>query len=559
MTDNLQPLDWTAPGPGQWALDRSHVNRPATPINQWVQSTGTARGTRRLFAEIGAPLDALDFRFVNGLVYSRVRPLIRPDSPAAKLPPLGALRLATRLHPGMRRRRKLAEHTLESRMWREVLEQWRAPDGIRSECERRNLAIQETDRGSLDDEALVAHVHEVLNHALEFWELHFWLHGFDLCPIGLLLVWGRDHGFSSDELLPLLEGASPSTSEAERVLWRIKSSVARAGAHPRNLAEMRAVSPEIAADIDAFLRIRGALIFSRYDIDGLCLAEAPEVLFASIQAARDVDERQAETAERVSTLTNRIRERIAESERDEFDQALTEARASMDLRDDNGPHTLEWPLGLTRLALLEVGRRLAARGWAHDATHALELHRHEVTIDLLSGRGPSADELAGRAIWRSAVDVSAAPRIIGGPEPAPPLEVLPTPLARIASFVQAVIAEAGLDGSENTSGLRGIGIGTGVYRGRVCRADSPEQAIALLEDGDVLVVPCTTPAYNMILPLAGAIVTAEGGALSHAAILARELGLPAVIGAPRAMDDLPHGASVEVDADSGEVRVVTRT
>lgn len=556
MNDTNQVLDWSPPGPGQWALDRSHVNRPATPINQWVQSNGTAGGTRRLFEDIGAPLDALDFRFVNGLVYSRVRPLIRPDAPAAKLPPLGLLRLATRLHPGMRRRRKKAERTIESRMWRDVLDEWRAPGGTREQCERRNLELQETNRVVLDDAALVAHVQRVIDHALEFWELHFWLHGFDLCPIGLLLVWGRDRGIASTDLLPLLEGASPSTSEAERVLWRIKSNVARSGASPRNLAEMRAVSPEVAADIDGFLRLRGTLIFSRYDIDGLCLAEAPDVLFASIEAARDVDQRLAETEARVAALTERVRARVPEAERAEFDQALTEARASMDLRDDNGPHTLEWPLGLTRLALLEVGRRLVERGLAHEPSHALELHRHEVTIDLLDGRGPSADELARRAAWRTTVDVSSAPRIIGGPEPAPPLEVLPTPLARIASFVQAVIAEAGLDGSENTSGLRGIGIGAGVYRGRVCRADSPEEAIALLEDGEVLVVPCTTPAYNMILPVAGAIVTAEGGALSHAAILARELGLPAVIGAPRAMDDLPHGAIVEVDATNGEVRLV---
>jgi len=518
MNDTEQPLDWTSPGPGQWALDRSHVNRPATPINQWVQSTGTARGTRRLFVEIGAPLDALDVRFVNGLVYSRVRPLIRPDSPASKLPPLGLLRIATRLHPEMRRRRRAAERTLEARVWRRVVEDWRKPGGIREDCERRNLAIQETDRRALDDEALIDHVHEVLNHALEFWELHFWLHGFDLSPIGLLLVWGRDRGIESSDLLALLEGASPSTSEAERVLRRIKSNVARAGASPGNLDEMRAVSPEVAADIDGFLRLRGAMIFSRYDIDGLCLAEAPEVLFASIQAAR----------------------------------------AAMDLRDDNGPHTLEWPLGLTRLALLEVGRRLVERGWAHRASDALELTRDEVHIDLLMGRGPSADELSRRAEWRATVDIESAPRILGSPEPAPPLDVLPLPLARIAGFVQAVLTEAGMDGEVTTTGLEGIGIGSGTYRGRVCRADSPEDAIAVLEDGDVLVVPCTTPAYNMILPLAGAIVTAEGGALSHAAVLARELGLPAVIGAPLALDDLVHGALVDVDADAGEVRIVSR-
>jgi pyruvate,water dikinase len=77
-----------------------------------------------------------------------------------------------------------------------------------------------------------------------------------------------------------------------------------------------------------------------------------------------------------------------------------------------------------------------------------------------------------------------------------------------------------------------------------------------MEPGDVLVVPCTTPAFNMVLTLAGAIVTAEGGALSHAAVLARELGIPAVVGAPGALHEIPDGATVEVDPVAGTVRVV---
>jgi pyruvate,water dikinase len=77
-----------------------------------------------------------------------------------------------------------------------------------------------------------------------------------------------------------------------------------------------------------------------------------------------------------------------------------------------------------------------------------------------------------------------------------------------------------------------------------------------MEPGDVLVVPCTTPAFNMVLSLAGAIVTAEGGALSHAAVLARELGIPAVIGAPCALIDIPDGSMIEVDPIAGSVKVL---
>lgn len=227
----------------------------------------------------------------------------------------------------------------------------------------------------------------------------------------------------------------------------------------------------------------------------------------------------------------------------------------MDLRDDNGPHTVEWPLGLIRLALLELGRRLVARGKVSAPEHAFEL-----TLDELSAiwtSTPAAGELAARHRWRASVNVDDAPRKLGGPEPVPPLDVLPAPLALIAGFVQIVISEAGIDGEQRTQGLHGYGVGTATHRGTARVATSPEEALMCLEPGDVLVVPCTTPAYNMVVGVAGALVTAEGGSLSHAAVIARELGIPGVIGAPMAMRDIPDGATVEVDPVAGIVRLVS--
>ncbi|MFZ9564071.1 MAG: PEP-utilizing enzyme [Ilumatobacteraceae bacterium] len=552
----MNNLNWNAPGPGHWALDRSHVNRPATLINQHVQEYGTARGTRRMFEELGAPLDALDLRFVNGMVYTRVRPLIRPDSPATSLPPKPLLRAMIRLHPEMRRRARSATVTTATRPWRRVAQEWSAPGGLRDQCTDSNLALQNVDRAALSDGQSIDHALDVIEHAKEMWVRHFWLHGYDLSPVGVLLFSTQQWGIAHADVIPLLEGASPSTSGPESVLRRIREAVDVSGRTPSTLDEMREVSAAIAADIDAFLQRRGALIFSRYDIDGLCLWEAPEVLFATIMAARDDSDRQRSAEVALARRIDVVRARVPADARPAFDQALEEARAAMDLRDDNGPHTVEWPLGLMRLAMLNIGHRLVAKGLLDRATDALELGVDEITAELFDGGGPGATELRRRAIWRETVDMSGAPRLLGAPEPIPPIEVLPADMARLVGFVQTVLAEAGMDGQEKASGLTGFGVGSGVYRGRACRADSPEDAVINLEEGDVLVVPCTTPAYNMILPLAGAIVTAEGGALSHAAVLARELGVPAVVGAPRAIDDIPHGAIIDVDADRGEVRIV---
>jgi rifampicin phosphotransferase len=105
--------------------------------------------------------------------------------------------------------------------------------------------------------------------------------------------------------------------------------------------------------------------------------------------------------------------------------------------------------------------------------------------------------------------------------------------------------------------LRGLGIGSGVYRGVARVATDPEEVLEAMDPGDVLVAPFTAPTYNAVLTIAGAIVVQEGGLLSHAAVMARELGLPAVIGCRRAMEVIRDGDVVEVDPAAGEVRIVT--
>ncbi len=554
-TDLSAPLKWEAPGAGQWNLDRSHVNRPATPINQYIQSRSTVRGSRLGLCELGAPLDGLDFRFVNGLVYSRIRPLVNPDKASTKLPPLPLLKLAIRLHPEMRRRAAIAERVLKDRPWRTVLEQWHAPGGLRDSYEAANLRIQDVDLPALSDEKLVEHVHDTIDHALTMWEAHFRLHSHDLGPIGFLLGAAIRWGLPTSDVIPLLEGASPSTSEAEKKLRSIREAVNSAAPDASSLEDIRAVSPDLSAQVDAFLRLRGRLVISRYDIDGLTLAESSDVLASTILSARDTSSRHSQSEKNVHNRTSAVRARIPASDQPHFDMLLTEARTAMDLRDDNGPHTVEWPLGLVRMALLEVGSRMVRRDSAFDAADALELTVDEVEGSIL-GRGPGREVLRARREWRQKIDVEGAPRRLGPEEPPPPLEVLPESMARIAGFVQVVISEAGLDGEMKTTGLNGVGIGTEIFTGRARVASTPEEALTQMEPGDVLVVPCTTPAFNMVLSMAGAVITAEGGALSHAAVLARELGIPAVVGVPDALQAITNGATVQVDPVAGTVRLI---
>jgi pyruvate,water dikinase len=72
----------------------------------------------------------------------------------------------------------------------------------------------------------------------------------------------------------------------------------------------------------------------------------------------------------------------------------------------------------------------------------------------------------------------------------------------------------------------------------------------------VLITTTTTPAWTPLFPSLAALVTETGGILSHGAIVAREYGIPAVVGAAGATGVVPDGARVRVDGASGLVELV---
>jgi pyruvate,water dikinase len=103
--------------------------------------------------------------------------------------------------------------------------------------------------------------------------------------------------------------------------------------------------------------------------------------------------------------------------------------------------------------------------------------------------------------------------------------------------------------------LRGLAASRGVYEGPARRVSHASE-FDRIKKGDVLVTESTTEAFNILLPLLGAIVTDSGGLLSHAAIVAREYGVPGVVGTREATQRIADGARVRVDGNAGEVTVL---
>ena len=540
-----------APGPGMWNLDRSHYPGGTTPMSEWLME-GCAKGMRTAFEEIGMPAETLDVRFVRGFMYSRLRPLISPDRAATKLPPVPVLKVAVRLHPSMRRRAKRAARAIAEKPWLSVLDEWQ--HSIRPRLEASNEELQSVDVAHLDDAALADHLDRLMSYCRENFELHFYLHAYDLGPIGFLLAECHQWRIEAPEVIPALSGASPATSAPAHILRELRMVVAASGATPATLDDVRSISPEAAKLVEQYFARRGRMMVTRYDLDGRTLEEQPELVLGALLSATDgtADETHA------AAVAGRLRERVPANDRALFDERLADARATMDLRDDNGPNTVELPVGILRYALLEAGRRAVAAGRVSEAELTFELEPGEVVPFARNGAGPSGDELEARACRRHADAQLAPPLVLGPTEVTPPMEVLSPAHQTFIGAVQAVLDHMGMKTADAPAAgrMQGAGVGTESYRGTARVASTQEQALDEMNPGDVLVVRFTTPAYNTVLMIAGAVVTTEGALLSHAAVMARELGIPAVIGAEGALEEIPNGAEVEVDPVAGTVQVL---
>jgi len=103
--------------------------------------------------------------------------------------------------------------------------------------------------------------------------------------------------------------------------------------------------------------------------------------------------------------------------------------------------------------------------------------------------------------------------------------------------------------------MRGIPACGGRARGRATILTSATEA-ERLSQGDVLVTRQTDPGWGPVFFLISGLVIERGGMLSHGAIIAREFGIPCVVGVKNAMDRIPSGATIDVNGDSGVVHVV---
>jgi pyruvate,water dikinase len=250
---------------------------------------------------------------------------------------------------------------------------------------------------------------------------------------------------------------------------------------------------------------------------------------------------------------------VPEEHRATFDELLADARLVYRLRDERGVYSDMSSTGLSRLAILELGRRLVAGGRLAAPELLFDTTVTELAALARGGEAPTSAELEARADARAAAERVDAPPFLGPePGPPPPAEMLPPALARVVSGIGFAIDSIlhGVD-EPSTEGdvIRGLAGNAGIVEGRA-RVINDIADLITLEPGDILVSETTSEAFNCAIHVVGAIVTDHGGVASHAAIVSREVGIPAVVGTGVASKRIVDGSRIRVDGTAGEVTLL---
>jgi phosphohistidine swiveling domain-containing protein len=545
--------DWTPPAPGPWQQDSAHAPISQTAAMSSLYPEGFNRGFSETFARYGMLLDRLAMAQLNGFTYHQPQPFDMPGPDGPMSPEeLGA---------EFGRRAALAEETFAVKRWREDLALWD------NECKPssivRHRELGDVDIEGLDDAALAEHLDEVVAQLNAMVYQHHRFNVAAMLPVGDLAL----HVAGWCDLPPtaalgVLDGYSPisgvTSSEMTDALAAIRADptasalVTGAGDAGARLDQLRAAVPAV----DEYVRSVQDRVLDGFDVVSPTLREQPAVVIGKLGAGLAANPDTVRN--RADQLAADLRARVPDEHRAEFDELVDEARALYRLRDERGIYSDITSIGLLRRALLEVGHRASDRGVIDDPALMLEATPEEAAL-VLGGTGPTGDDLAERGDLRRRLTADGAPRHLGPPPPPPPpIDELPPALGRLMSsigfMIESILGQMDESAGDETV-IRGIGVTDQICEGPARLVRDIDDLLDL-EQGEVIVAPATGEAFNSVLHLVAGIVTNHGSHACHAAIIAREMGFPAVVGTVNATTRINTGDRIRVDGAKGEITLL---
>lgn len=545
------PVTWQTPEDAQgfWLLERMHWPDPLPPLDYEVMRDAHEQFTWA-FENYGVPLQ-YDVRYINYRWYFAVRPSIQDHE-----------EIPVRMQAGTEQIVAAASRLQE--LW---TEEW-LPE-VKS-----HLAYWEAfDLESASMAELLEHLDETVSRHKRVWQIHF----LQTFPVYMAIdefdelysdLFGNDKGL---EAYRLLQGFENKTVEIGRTLWQL-SREALASDTLRECLEQNDIDDvvpalreseegrQFLAKFQQFLDEYGqrgeklGVSFSSWMEDPadalmelLDYVHQPDLDFDADRTAL-ASERERHVEEALARL-----EGYPQSVRDRFRSSLRQAQQATIISEDHTYWIDFRSIYEMRRVFVEMGRRFAQSGVLDDIADVFfltipEIHETARQLPSLS----RSELIAQRKTELAHFNTVSAPPALGTPPDGPPPD---DPLSRtVGKFFGAPPS-----GPEQENGivvLRGGSGSPGSTRG-IARVIHSLSESTKLSEGEILVAPTTAPAWTPLFATAAAVVTDTGGVLSHCAVVAREYGIPAVVGTGASTAVIKDGQIIEVDGDNGVVRIVS--
>ena len=559
------PIDWE-PGEKElfWILDDLHCPNPVSPL--FFDIGGWWLTCDHMFRRFGTPF-ASDWiaKNINGYVYTAAvpaNPSIRVDgmeyealyTPRVPKDPEYAGKIGSYLGWVLPH---YAEHFLD---W------WR--DRLRPELERNFARLDEfdTDGASMLDLAVL--LEDAIDVHDRAWKIHWMLNFAQFSSTTALNATIEEvHGEADPGLMGRLQSSVEDRNwDSIEDLWKMKEEI-------KDDAELRAAfeGGETARDVLAALegsergrRFVEEKLTPHQQAFGYKAIWSHEFVFKTwvedpapiIEAVRgylatdyDYPANIKSVGDDLEAAKREVMDGVEGEDRTKLQQALDLSLGMNPLTPDHHFYIDQGANARVRLVALAIGRKLVEAGALEDPEDAIFLHYNELRLLMADQSAFDAKELVSdrRDAHEDAYEIR--PRSWVGTATD---EALAFPYNALWGFPDKFHA-----GEPATTGeVKGLAASPGVVEGPARYVTSLDE-FDQVRDGEILVCRMTNPAWVVLFTKISGLVTEAGGTVSHPAVVAREFGIPAVVGTTNAGERISTGDRIRVNGSTGTVEILS--
>lgn len=549
------PVAWRHPAEEKllWCHDQAHYPDQITPLEYSLIGEVVTAGLVKAVRAYGIPFTIYD-RHINGYVYLA----IEWHAPQAPESPAQVQETSAKLNGAMADLQTSWDAT-----WLPEIKQHLAWWAV-------------FDRATAEMTTLQQHLAETLRRWERLWEIHFLLIVPSTFAMSEFVDLYTDLFEDADRFAPykLLSGFPSKTLESTQQLWALSRRILvspaalqvflenEAGDVIGRLTSCAECAP-IATELAQYLALHGERA-DRLNLYHPYWVEDPTPVINSLrnyiqQPSQNLLAEMQEVTRQRELHTSKFQADVQHYPKSLRDRALfllRAAQAGAFLSAEHG-YWIDYKVSYRlRQVLLTIGERIEAAGLLVEKDDLFYLYLDELQ-ELLATNSPTAQfsaECRGQITVRKEQAerfARVSPPTLLGTVPAEPAHHAADPITEMFRKWEGEVP-APTDTSNVIVGSAGS---PGIVRGTVKVVHQLSEATKV-QPGDILVADTTAPPWTSLFATVGGLVTNSGGVLSHAAVVAREYGIPAVVGASMATQRLHDGQRVEVNGTRGTVLIL---